>query len=319
MTADTPDIRQILEYRIDRTLAKGVPYALWLILLGLFGLAIEDETPADIAFASFIVITAGGGWIAWAIVRRPRPGKPLFVLSPQGVHYRFAAVKHVLVPWREIEGLDTIDITLRVWLRYTREVVFHDVTVILVPKAFYDAHVHLDSLFMRGPYWGGTFVPKGDVVQMALHHESVSVDRETLRAAVEARWRAFRGAAAGAAGDGKTAPPPRRLVPAVRSMLGRREGAPPPPPGIPAPQERARTWPAWEAAKIAVPLVGIAVVLGNLLGVWATKGQIAAREAREKWAQEEQRRDEEQRALDEKLRQIRKNLDDTLRNFDRRR
>jgi hypothetical protein len=317
MLPDT-DIHQTLEYRIDRTLAKGVPYALVLILLGLFGLAIEDDTPADIAAASFIVIGAGGGWTAWAIVRRLWPGKPLFVLSPQGVHYRIGWVKHVLVPWREIEGIDTIDITVRVWLRYTREVTFHDVTVILVPKAFYDAHIHLDSLFMRGPYWGGTFVPKGDQVQMALHHESVSVDRETLRAAVEARWRAFRGAAASdAARDGKA--PRRRLVPAVRSMLGRRESAPPPPPGIPAPQERRRTWPAWEAAKIAVPLAGIAVVLGNLLGVWATKGQIAAREARERWAQEEQRWDEEQRELDEKLRQIRKNLDDTLRNFDRRR
>ena len=108
-------------------------------------------------------------------------------------------MKEIVIPWREIKGVDTIDITWRHWMtRYPQDMTSRGVTVVLVSKPFYDAHIHIGSLFMRGPYWYETkFIPKGDLIQCALHSEIVSVEPRELREAVEARWRAFRDQPAG--------------------------------------------------------------------------------------------------------------------------
>ena len=72
---------------------------------------------------------------------------------------------------------------------------------------------------------------------------------------------------------------------------------------------------AWEAVKIVVPLIGIAVVLANLLGLWATPGQTAAREERKKWAAEKRQWEEQQRQFREEQREKDKRLDDAFRSF----
>jgi hypothetical protein len=69
-----------------------------------------------------------------------------------------------------------------------------NVTVVVVSQRFYDTVIHVDSLLLRGPGWENWFVPKGDMVQVALHHEALPVTADTLHAAVLARWTAFRGA-----------------------------------------------------------------------------------------------------------------------------
>lgn len=69
-----------------------------------------------------------------------------------------------------MKGVDTIDIsgTVRGTL-----ITFSGVTVVQVSRAFYDRHIHLSSWLLRGPGWDFNFIPKGSLVQVALHHEAL--------------------------------------------------------------------------------------------------------------------------------------------------
>ena len=89
------------------------------------------------------------------------------------------------MPWHEIQGVDTVDIKARGDIAP-----FRDVTVFLVSKEFYDAHVSVDPGRLG---WNTLVVPKGPLVQIALHHQLLSVKPQALRESVEARWHAFRG------------------------------------------------------------------------------------------------------------------------------
>ena len=302
MTIEAADVHRTLEYRMDAAFVRLLPVGLLLCFLGLIAFVFEDSPSIDIAIAGYVLLAAGIGLSAFALWRRQNPGKPLFWLSPMGVHYRIAWVKTILVPWHEVKGIDTIAITT--WngsFRRPGTMTFHGVTVILVTQPFYDAHIHIGSLFLRGPGWGNIFIPKGPLVQMALHHEAASTDPGALRAAVEARWRAFRD----------------EPVPAVRSAIsvisgaGRRRAS-----GIVAAGENPRrVLSHWEKVKILVPAIGIAVVLSNILGLWATSGQIAAREERRKWNEENQKREEETKKLDEEMKKTRQRIDNLMRRF----
>jgi hypothetical protein len=57
--------------------------------------------------------------------------------------------------------------------------------------------------------------------------------------------------------------------------------------------------PVWDAVQIIVPLIGIAIVLSNLLGLWATQGQVQAREERKKWEERDRQQKEFRKKLDE--------------------
>jgi hypothetical protein len=301
MTGEAPDVHQTLEYRFDTAIVRLLPTGLLLCFLGLltFVLIEGGDPPLDMVLAGCVLVAAGFGLTAFALWRRQNPGRPLFWLSPTGVHYRIAWVKTILVPWHEIKDIDTIAITT--WngsFRHPGTMTFYDVTAILVSQQFYDAHIHLGSFLLRGPAWKNIFIPKGPLVQIALHHEAASTDPGALRAAVEARWRAF-----------------RDHVPEVRSAIsfisgaGRRRAS-----GIVAAGESPRrVLSHWEKVKILVPAIGIAVVLSNILGLWATSGQIAAREERRKWNEWNQKREEETRKLDEEMRKTRQRLDDAFR------
>ena len=61
----------------------------------------------------------------------------------------------------------------------------------------------------------------------------------------------------------------------------------------------------WEATKVIVPLIGIAIVLTNLVGLWDLPGQDKVREARAKaheeqkyWVEAAKRRKEESKRLE---------------------
>ena len=144
------------------------------MFLGLLSLVVLRGDPSsgralEFILAICVLLVVGPGIIAVALFRRANRGKPIFVLSPLGIHYRMPWVKDVLIPWREIRGVDTLDIG--------------DVTVILVPTPFYNARIFVDSYFLRGPGWESNFIPKGDLVQVVLHHELVSVEPRALHEA----------------------------------------------------------------------------------------------------------------------------------------
>src|SRR5262249_7106412 len=103
---EVPDVNETLEYRSGAAMMDPVPNALGLCLFALFMLTLDDEPPVGIVVASGVVLTAGIGWIVFALYRRSHPGRALFVLSPAGILYPIYRAKAALIPWQEIENVD---------------------------------------------------------------------------------------------------------------------------------------------------------------------------------------------------------------------
>ena len=301
MNVSAQDIHQALEYRSTTAIVRLLPTGLFVIFLGLVLLALSAYD-RDVWTLIGIVLCLGVGiaLVGLTLWRRWNSGKPLFRLSPAGIHYRIPMVKEVLIPWQEIQGVDTIDIEAGYWsiwsaqslnLSYKTWLV-RDVTVVLLPKSFYDRRIFVGSFLLRGPGWNANFIPKGALVQMALHHELVSVEPRPLREAVEARWLAFR--------DG-----PADAAPAS---------------GAVAMGDDPKAMSSWEATKVMVPLIGIAIMLANLIGIWDLPGQDKVREVRTKaraeqkdWADSIRRNREESRKLEAEQKELRRQLDEDMR------
>jgi hypothetical protein len=327
MNVSGQDINQTLEYRWTTAIVRLLPTGLLLIFLGLciFALVDLDREPWTI-IGIVLCWMMGAALVGLTLWRRSNPGKPLFTLSSDGIQYRIPLVKQVLIPWHEIQGVDTVDIEAGYWsfLWFTRfptprynTWVARDVTVILLPRSFYDRRIFVDSPFLRGPGWNANFIPKGSLIQMALHHELVSVEPRELREAVEARWLAFRDRPAGE--------PARTSVPSVSaaSHSNASKGAaarPAPTSGVVAMGDDSKAMSPWEATKVIVPLIGIAVVLANLIGLWDLPGQDKVREVRTKaraeqkdWADSIRRNREESLKLEAEQKELRRQLDEDIR------
>jgi len=161
MNVSGQDINQALEYRYTTAIVRLLPTGLLLIFLGLviFVLADLDRDPWAFVgiFLSWVVGVALVGLTLW---RRANHGKPLFTFAPDGIRYRIPLVKEVLIPWHEIQGVDTIDIEAGYWslfwltqtpsLQYHTTVV-HNVTVVLLPKPFYDARIFVEPPSFNAP------------------------------------------------------------------------------------------------------------------------------------------------------------------------
>ena len=165
-----------------------------------------------------------------------------------------------------------------------------------------DRRIFVDSAFLRGPGWEANFIPKGSLVQMALHHELVSVEPRPLREAVEARWLAFRDRPAGE--------PARTSVPSVSAASSSNASKSAaayaaPKTDVVAMGDSPKAISPWEATKMIVLLIGIAIALTNLAGLWQLPGQAQVREARAKareqriyWEESARRRKEESKRLE---------------------
>jgi hypothetical protein len=107
---------------------------------------------------------------------------------------------------------------------------------------------------------------KGALVQIVLHHKSVAVEPQALRQAVEARWHAFRD---------QTAEPTRTSVPAAGHSSAQMKPASyaAPKSNVMAMGDNPRAMSRGEAVKIIIPLIGIAFMLANLVGLWQLPGQ----------------------------------------------
>lgn len=168
----------------------------WFLRMGLVALAAGGFLvwlqPSDFGPFDWTMVVAalaiGGASALYGLSRWLSP-QPMLTLSPAGLRLHIDFVKTVLIPWHAIQGVDSIDISGRVG---RHDVFLPDVTVVLVTRAFYDRNIHVRSWFLRGPGWDTNFVPKGDMMQVALQHEALPATAAELRAAVEARWNAFR-------------------------------------------------------------------------------------------------------------------------------
>jgi hypothetical protein len=312
MPAEPSDVHVTLEYRLDAELADWLPIGVLTVFCGLFLFAIAQPglPPPLETLGAAAAIVVGIGIVVLSLWRRFNRGKPVYVLSPTGVHYRGPGMKDIVIPWHEIKGVDTIDITWWHWLAYrSQQLTSRGVIVVLVSKPFYDAHIHIGSLFWRGPYWYETkFIPKGDLVQCALHSDTVSVAPRELREAVEARWRAFRDQPAPARPTGSSVP---SVTAGWRSKL-RRRATLLTEPRIVAAGDKPRPISLWQAVKIALPLIGIVVAGSNLLGLWSTDAQTVAYAKKMEWREWRARNAAERKELDERLKKQREELDKAL-------
>jgi hypothetical protein len=121
-------------------------------------------------------------------------------------------------------------------------------------------------------------------MQMALHHELVSVEARPLREAVEARWLAFRNRPA--AESARTSVPSVTAATSAATVLKTIAPRAEPTSGVIAMGENPKAISPWEATKIIVPLIAIAIVSANLAGLWQLPGRAEQLEARAKARQE---------------------------------
>ena len=187
--ADINDPHRTLSYSTIRMGKKVL--LLGLVCLGLGG-ALAVLQPGGFRGSDWgmtvLTLALGAGFSLYGAHRWLAPGKPLLVLSPAGLRIRVEWVKDIDIPWREVRGMDAINIagSLR-----GEPMHFTDVTAVLVTRDFYERHIHVRSWLLRGPGWDMNFIPKGKYMQVALHHEILPATSDELFRAVETRLRAF--------------------------------------------------------------------------------------------------------------------------------
>lgn len=323
---DGQDINRTLEYRTTAAIVRLLPTGLLLIFLGLFILVLADPAPIWTIVGAAFCLIVGSGLVGLALWRRIDHGKPLFALSPDGIRYRIPGVKAFNIPWTEVRAVDSIDVQATYWSFWdfyygflpipNRKVVNHfNVTVVLVSRQFYDARMFAPWFFLRGLGWRANFIPKDSLVQVALHHDLVWVTARSLRDAVEARWIAFRDR------------PGRTSVPSVAagqqnataaSKPGTARAAPAP--VVIAMGENPKAVSRWHVIASTVLVVGIAIMLANLAGLWDLPGQNEVREARTKvrteqkaWADTIKRNREDSKKLEAEQKELRRQLDEDMR------
>jgi hypothetical protein len=326
MNVSGQEIDRTLEYRSAAIAVRLLPSGFLLIFLGLLILVLADPAPIGTMIPAALCVAFGMFVAGLALWKRVNHGKPLYALSPDGIDYRIPGIKTLQIPWREIRGVDTIDVEARYWTFWdfyygfqiipNRKVVtYPNVTVVQVSREFYDRRVTVPRLLLIGPGWRAKFIAKDTLVLIALHHDLVAVEPRLLREAVEARWIAFRdrpgkpsvpGVAMGQGDATVVSKPaaPRTASGAVVVAMG----------------ENPKTVSRWRVVASAVLVVGIAILLANLAGLWDLPGQDKVRDVRIKerarqkdWADTFKRSREDSKKLEAEQKALRQELDADLR------
>jgi hypothetical protein len=190
------DVERPVHWR-DRALGPGY---VWLGVIGvalmIFSATMGERTTWQLAMLSFFALCSLMLMVA-GLVKMLTPQAPYLMLSPEGLVLRFQADMTFIVPWREMTFVEMTDFEAEVSgseheiLRSMRYRMCRDVTAVTVPKAFYDAHIHREGLFARGPGWENVFSPAGESVRIILHPEVMDADPKAVFRAVDLRWRAF--------------------------------------------------------------------------------------------------------------------------------
>jgi len=184
MQAAITDVNAILSFGREKLARKQLLFAAVAAGVGLVGILVDDDGRLP-HFVFWALLVFGVGWAGWEFSKSTLPQKPLLVLTPDAIFMRLEGATEFAIPWTEVRGIDSVRV------ESLRGATFENVTVVLVSRDFYDRVIHVDSFIRRGPGWGQFFIPYGDMMQVALHHEILPVTAEDLLAAVEARYRAF--------------------------------------------------------------------------------------------------------------------------------
>jgi hypothetical protein len=194
LNLEVTDAGQTLVYRQSETSRKLLLIGAAILLIGLYGVFFDELSQADRRRpAAWCILVLGGIMVAHELYASLFPGKPLLELSPNGILVRIAWVTEFLIPWHEVRGIDATDVSAGFRMTGTQlRSKSANVTTVLVSRNFYERFIAIPAL-LRGPAWGNIFIPKGTMMEVALHHDVLGVSPEELRAAIEARWQAFKG------------------------------------------------------------------------------------------------------------------------------
>jgi hypothetical protein len=140
--------------------------------------------------AGWMLLYTGLLWIAYAVFRHVRPGRPVVRLSPDGIAYHRPWLRNVLIPWQDVHAVGPVDISDTHGFPATNP----NVIVAAVTAEFYERDIAPKRSFFEPPNTDFMFRPKGALVQMALNSSEVAVKPEDYWIPMEARWLAFRNA-----------------------------------------------------------------------------------------------------------------------------
>lgn len=193
MSERTIDPKARLWLGYDAFILRQVPFALGLGVLGLVAITIADtetRSGSKLVLAGFILIAAALAYCAYAWHRRTTPGGNGVLLAEEGIVYRLSKKQEHFIPWDEVIAIEPADRSrIPTFSRGPR--IAPGAVAIVVSKSFYDRHIHVEWMIMRGPYWHLFFIDQGERVQLVLHHDIMSITPGALRAELFARWRAF--------------------------------------------------------------------------------------------------------------------------------
>lgn len=294
-----PDVRnasKTLEYGHSHVRAmRTLPFALGLLLIGLFLVSSIGSTPRDKhVFAGYVALVIGFGLLARIAYLRLAPSKPSLVLSPKGIQHDLAS--KTLIPWSEVKDVHSEDIKVR--MSRGPDITHRGVTVISVPQRFKEALVGPVTWSSWGSFGNPQFNDNGRAFEVRIFPKEVYADPQELRAAVETRWREF----------SRDAPPPLSSSPtsvptfSVKE-LGRQAQARKPAGGA------AEFTPLTATASLLL-LIAIVALGTNVMGLWQTQAQRDARARQAEWTAKFKAMEDDSRRIAEQQRKTEKMWED---------
>lgn len=188
----------------------------------------------------WMLLYLGGGYIAYALFRHYRPGRPIVMLSPAGVMFHRSWLRDVFIPWPDIQAVGPLEVLGAAGFVSTNP----NAIAVTVTNDFYERSIAPKRSFLAPPGSEYMFRPKGAMMQVVLTSSDVSVKPEEYRSPIEARWKAFR--------DRPVS------VPQVGSVQG--------PPVTYGRWSFDGSW--WQSLMFLAPLAGMAAVVLHANGLW---------------------------------------------------
>jgi hypothetical protein len=188
----------------------------------------------------WMLLYLGGGYIAYAIFRHMRPGRPILMLTPAGIAFHRPWLSGIFIPWADVQAVGPLEAVGPSGFVSTNP----NAIAVTVTSDFYARHIASKRSFLAPPGSEWMFQAKGAMMQMVLTSHEVSVAPEDYRVPLEARWQAFR--------DRPTSVPQTGRANAPPITYGRWsfDGSP------------------WQIIMFLAPLLGLAAVVLHANGLW---------------------------------------------------
>lgn len=148
MTHRPRDLREVLSFGKEAFFVRYISHALAIGCLGIAYAILQDSGRLRAQVSAFILVTAGFGYIAFALWRRWNPGEPTLALSPDGIRFRFTKRHTFVIPWDDVQAVASADIRIGLSMIPAYE---RNVPVIFVSESFYRDRIFLDSLWQKDP------------------------------------------------------------------------------------------------------------------------------------------------------------------------